>query len=205
MKVKIGYGIFSWASIERQSDRYGSFYLGQEAIGGAISEASLDSEALRTFTGARVKVTAKVLEARRSGHVGDLSHSIFPTTPEVGEVVEIGVGCIGTESNSWDGTVNIFLKPEDGREEFWLDPHKLYRLHDQTVEIYVECTSDPCHPPPILNRADESAINNGDGSYQVKTTRKEVKVLPNVERLGDGLFALHPIGSGEMGTKHQLG
>lgn len=32
----------------------------------------------------------------------------------------------------------VGLRPLDGRETDWLDPHVLYRLHDQTVALRLE-------------------------------------------------------------------
>lgn len=204
--MKIGSGIFGWSSYERQSDRYGSFGLGSEPFDKpACIEPQLDLKALQGLQGKRVKVTVKVIETRSSGHAGDRSHGIFPVTPELGETIELGVGRLDIEPNQYADVTGIVLRPEDGREVFWIDPYKLYRLHDQTVEVFAEETTEPCHSAPVLGQASEEAINNGDGSYQVKTRRSAVRVLPNFERIGDGLFSMSPIGVGGAGMKHRLG
>lgn len=56
----------------------------------------------------------------------------------MGEIVDLGVGEIFVTSQDWGaGKVGIGIKPADGRETDWLDPRKLYRLHDQTVEVVI--------------------------------------------------------------------
>jgi hypothetical protein len=38
-----------------------------------------------------------------------------------------------------DSFINsIGVQPQDGREMDWMDPHALYRAHDQTVELSFE-------------------------------------------------------------------
>jgi hypothetical protein len=36
----------------------------------------------------------------------------------------------------------VIMAPDDGRERFWIDPRQLYKLHDQTVELYMEETTE---------------------------------------------------------------
>ena len=74
--------------------------------------------------------------------------------PDVGEVVDLGVGTIAIQP-SWEASgVAVALRPDDGRADFWIDPRKLYRLHDQTVELFAEPTDEPADPPPSFGRAD---------------------------------------------------
>lgn len=62
-------------------------------------------------------------------------------------------------------------------------------MHDQTVDVYVDETSDEFSPVPDIDVGDtKGAICNGDGSFQVKGG--VTRVLPIVERIGDGLFGL---------------
>jgi len=99
------------------------------------------------------------------------------------------------------------MVPEDGRRELWIDPRQLYRLHDQTVDLYAEETEDPCSPPPDLSSDADGAISNGDGTMQVKTRGMPygaVQVQPNVERIGDGLFSVTPPCAGVAGTRHNI-
>ena len=84
------------------------------------------------------------------------------------------------------------MSADDGRETMWMDPRKLYRLHDQTVALYLTETDEPCSPAPDLSTTDGGAIDNGDGSVQTKPQGgKAVRTIkPRVERIGDGMFAL---------------
>ena len=130
--MKIGQGVFGWDGEERRSNRYGSFNLLHSNC-----KVSIPTK----LYGKRVRITCKVLKSRKSKHIGDLFLGIGPTQPEVGEVIELGVGVLHTEPCDWDerGNPTIILKPEDGRRELWIDPRKLYRLHDQTVEVFIVC------------------------------------------------------------------
>jgi len=132
-KVKVGTGIFGWPPYERKSDRYGFFFLDS-------GKACLETKNVLGLVGRRVRLSAVVIEARDSKHVGDLFHGIFPSRPSVGEVVDMGTGTLslGPKSDGTQGEMVIGLVPEDGREYFWIDPRKLYRLHDQTVELWAE-------------------------------------------------------------------
>lgn len=189
--MKIAHGVFTWDGQERRSDRYGAIHLANRPYDGTggITKVHHEIEQLSKLRGKRVHVTCVVLESRKSGHVGDLSHQIFPTQPEVGETIDLGVGYLFLEEG-YDGTPDICLHPEDGRKVFWMDPHKLYRLHDQTVDIFIEKTSEECSPRPMLTTVDTSAVDVGDGSYQVKHAKEGDRILPSVTRLGDGAFLL---------------
>jgi hypothetical protein len=138
----VGKGIFTWDKRERVSNRYGSFFLSFESYEGEKTKLDLDSfgilnlDLINNLNNKKVKVTCKVIETRKSGHIGDLFLKIFPSIPEINEIIE------------FDGILNItidqemglcfILKPEDNRRELWIDPRKLYKLHDQTVEVYLE-------------------------------------------------------------------
>lgn len=118
-------GTLSWPRSERISDRYGSIHLTPN-----VPEAELE-----TLAGLRVSITGVVVETRQSGHLGDFARGIFPTTPDVDERFDLGTGML--ETDRVEGAVCFGLRPDDGRDHDWFDPHVLYRLHDQTVEIEV--------------------------------------------------------------------
>jgi hypothetical protein len=84
--------------------------------------------------GQRGRLVAEVLATRPSTHPGDLFHGWHPTTPEVGERIQLGVGTLFFEE-LWEVAG---LRPDDGRETFWLDPPALYRAHEQTVRLVFE-------------------------------------------------------------------
>lgn len=102
--------------------------------------------------------------------------------------------------------------PSDGREEFWCDPRVWYRLHDQTVELWIEETDEPESPDPSVHFADidnDDAISNGDGTLQIKTKKSisELKIAPKIERLtfGNGLFSVsNPSASGNQGERLKI-
>ncbi len=131
-KQCIARGQFGWDGCERRNDRYGNFYL--DGDGHFLSD---DCEG---FEGTRMKLSAVVLQVRKSRHIGDLFLGVYPSQPRVGEVIEIGTGTFRLDllEQPPNTTRSIGLEPADGREEFWIDPKILYRLHDQTVEIFAE-------------------------------------------------------------------
>ncbi len=134
-------GIFSWPGEERRSNRYGLVGLYPETFDNTVTEPVLyDKKQLASLSGKQVRVVATVLIARQSGHIGDLFLGIFPEQPMPGQVFDLGTGELFSEPlESSDGrdVASIGLKPSDGRQELWFDPHQLYKLHDQTVELEI--------------------------------------------------------------------
>lgn len=190
--MMLGRGVLGWNREERVTNRYGSVQLTNAPYAkGPVTELVLDEDATREVVGRKVRLTALVIEARTSGHAGDLSLNIAPSTPEVGEVVALGVGFLALTVR--DDLRCFVLVPDDDRAELWIDPRLLYRLHDQTVELIAEPTDDPCHPAPALS-AESGVISTGDGAFQCKRTRvpegARIDVPSEVESLGDGMFLL---------------
>jgi hypothetical protein len=130
-----------------------------------------------------------VTETRESGHIGDLFHGFAPSMPDVGEVVDLGVGILDAERVEWCDDPTIVLKPGDGREHFWYDPRKLYRLHDQTVDLFVEETGDPFTEVEYKKPNEDGVVSTGgdDGALQSKSVDIEDidKVCPEFERVGE--------------------
>lgn len=180
----IGKGIFGWDGSDRRTRRYGGVQLDSTDYERRVMvEVEVNQEAVLSLQG-RVRLYGKVIESRVSGHIGDLFIKVKPTQPGVGEIVELGVGQIGLEPCAYSPIPCILLKPEDGRREFWMDPYKLYRLHDQTVELYAEETELPYHDAPHFEV--ESGVKaNGDGSFQVSGLNPDEigKVLPKVQKV----------------------
>ncbi len=200
MREMMGKGIFGWEGNERRSNRYGAIHLAHQPFdGSAQTELVHNQQIMDSLSGKRVRLTAKVIESRPSSHVGDWFLKIKPSQPDVGEEVDLGVGVLSIDPG-YGGEPEYVLHPADGRRVFWLDPRKMYRLHDQTVEIYVEETSAPFSPAPEFRASSEaSAFDNGDGSFQLKNvgTEETCKVLPHIDNLGDGMFRLtHQPGAG---------
>jgi hypothetical protein len=138
-------GFFSWEADERISSRYGAFgmYPSTHNEKDMISP-SFNSKALQALKYQRVRMTATVIRTFPSGHIGDFGLGIFPSTPKVGEVVDLGVGTFeGFEERSFRcgmGLSSIILRPNDGRSVLWIDPRNFYRLHDQVVTVLIEPT-----------------------------------------------------------------
>lgn len=192
---KIAHGVFMWGADERRSDRYGAFLLCPATFRNEIvAKPTFDRELAKDLKGKRVRIKVKVVKSRESGHAGDLHLGIKPSRPEKGEEIDLGVGTFDSETVSWEPLCpTILLRPGDDRDRFWLDPRKLYRLHDQTVDVFVEETTDEFSPrPEVENVRDPSElISNGDGSLQTKTAPlHRVRIPPKVTRLGPGLFCL---------------
>lgn len=198
---QIGYGILTWDRGERVTARYGAIFLGRKDYKEAVSCAAMvDTDNLRVLEGKRVRLKAVVVEARNSGHCGDFFLNIMPSKPEVGEEVEIGVGVLGLDPCSESPGPAMSLQPEDGREHLWIDPRKLYRLHDQTIRLYIEETSDACHPAPDIDLGpEEGCVSTGDG-LQFRGKRTPLKVAPKPISLGDGLYHLSAPDTQPAGT-----
>jgi len=192
---KIAHGVFGWDGAERKTDRYGAILILSQGFGAdAVSTAAeFDHEVASALEGKKVKLKAVVVESRTSTHAGDLFLGIKPSRPEVGEEIELGVGQLELGEVYWADGPSILLIPSDGREQFWIDPRKFYRLHDQTVDIFVEETDEAETPAPdIESQADNTdVLNCGDG-IQVKNRKIPERVYHEVSQLGDGMFALTP-------------
>ena len=187
----LGYGVFSWGAEERRTNRYGSFNMCGESYKGEKPGKSPElTKELRRLDHRRVKLMAKVIETRTSGHLGDMALRISPTTPEVGQEILLGVGILQIESCSWDFLPSIALVPKDRRTEMWIDPRILYQLHDQTVEIYGEETEEDFHPAPVIEY-EAGAISLGEDGIQAKRIdAKSIQVPPKIEDKGKGTFIL---------------
>lgn len=205
--ARIGLGVLGWDRDERVSNRYGSVYLGRDAYPdrGVCPYFEVDREALARLEGQRVRLWAYVLEVRQSGHIGDLFLGVSPSTPEVASEHVLGVGVLRV-GKGYDGSSRVVLEPLDGRPELWMDPRVLYRLHDQTVELFAEVTDEPGSVVEPFEEAEpDGMLSTGEvepggvaasGSevmaqtFQTKGVPLPERACPEPERLGEGLFAL---------------
>lgn len=195
----IGHGIFAWNRDERTSKRYGYFYLNDSNYGHDATTTPWLHD-LTPLVGIKVRMTCVVVESRKSGHLGDNAINIRPSQPVLGEVIELGVGILNfRKANFAASTLEVGLHPGDDRDDYWFDPHVLYRLHDQTVNLVIQPTDADFTAAPIIDEAPPGVIANGDGSYQYNriTPRDGDRLLPKVMPLGDGLF--------EVSHDHQAG
>jgi len=153
MSKVIGKGIFAWDGSERRSDRYGSFTLDKVGYddNGYCPDASWTlGQSLSSLTGKYVKIKVEIIESRDSGHIGDLSRGIYPTRPEVGEKIILGIGEFFASEENWSASgFSVGVKPSDGRMSDWFEPEKLYRLHDQTVLVTISETKEAELPTKV--------------------------------------------------------
>lgn len=214
--IVLGRGIFMWDAPERRTQRYGYVFGGNSTYENDVfTKPEFNDKLAERLKDKQVKLSVKVLQARKSGHVGDLYINVMPSQPQVGEEMVLGVGKFDFQPNPFtEGCYDVALVPEDGREEYWFDPHILYRLHDQTVEFYAKLTDEPCHAAPDIKPVRAAgAISNGDGSIQLVGKHfgglKEgdtIKVKAKATRLGAGLFSIErPNAEGNKGEVFEVG
>jgi hypothetical protein len=132
----IGTGRLTWHPQERIYDRYGYVYLITRGDSTTVScPTGSDMAEMGVFEsdlGTLVTLKALVLENRKSTHVGDLFHKVYPETPAVGETITLGTGLLSATDEG------VGLTPLDGRPKMWLDIRALYRAHEQTVRLFYE-------------------------------------------------------------------
>jgi hypothetical protein len=134
-KIELGTGVLGWERSERVTDRYGAVLL--------MDGPNWDAKGIKLAVapehlGKLGKLVAEVLETRQSGHLGDWFHGVGPSTPTVGERIVLGTGKLFTGWSEDCNATTIGLKPLRPKKDFWLDPKKLYRAHDQTVRLVFE-------------------------------------------------------------------
>lgn len=135
----MGRGPLTWNRNERRSDRYGCVYC--HAISSAetplelVELAYMYEETIKKYSGQKGKLTAEIVQTRKSSHVGDLFRGIFPHTPSVGDLIELGNGTLFFETTPGE-YFGVGLLPDDNRETDWLNPQHLYNCHDQTVKLF---------------------------------------------------------------------
>lgn len=134
----IGVGRLTWDANERRTDRYGAVYLMRDGDSTWRKTPPLTPLSIPlSLAGSRVRLIAKVIEARESTHIGDLFHGVFPRKPKVGDLIELGDGLISLGKNC-EGSDTVVLTPVPFRERFWMSIRGLYDAHEQTVELIAE-------------------------------------------------------------------
>lgn len=133
----LGTGVLTWHAGERRTDRYGTVFLmpaGCNSRGLGIPPSLVRfNPALAATCG---QIAARVMETRDSTHVGDWALGVFPSRPEVGELVALGEGTLFFEERPEGGhAVGVRPALAGGREHHWMEPAALYRVHEQTVEL----------------------------------------------------------------------
>jgi hypothetical protein len=132
----LGEGVLSWPNMERVSDRYGvvDLYLGP----GGDDPCVIFDEVTTQTRGTLVAVVLDVLDEwpfQDNHGLGALYKR-----PAVNEAVPLGVGTLFTEEffsmhGDRPGRILAGVRPDDGRDERWLDPAALSRVHHQRVRL----------------------------------------------------------------------
>lgn len=126
--IKLGAGVLSWSRDERVSDRYGAVMLMTEShTPSPIRNCGL-------IGGEKGRLVVQIAETRKSTHIGDLCRGLVPTTPKVGQLIELGSGTLFFDS--CDNYQTIGLRPSRARDSDWLNPHALYNCHEQVVSLW---------------------------------------------------------------------
>lgn len=134
--IELGTGQLSWHASERRNDRYGTVGLWVDAspVDPETTDRIAWSAEGRQAEGKKGVLIAYVIETRDSQHVGDLMRDIHPVKPEVDEQIELGSGTLFFQQID-DDVWYVGLRPDNDRPNDWLDPHELYRVHQQTVRL----------------------------------------------------------------------
>jgi len=140
----LGTGVLTWGRMERISNRYGFVYLmpdGHNSLSAAEPRRWSPEPGTMDFAGMRGRLVAKVIESRKSTHIGDLALGIFPVRPDEGERIVLGEGrfsvlAAGPDCSSPRVGLEPFAAKDDG--DPWLDVQALYRAHEQLVALYFE-------------------------------------------------------------------
>lgn len=139
----LGTGTLTWFSPERKTDRYGlvCFTDRNSDRSAQFGEQVINEEAIRSLQGKYGTLKATVVEARKSTHIGDLFHGVFPSMPDVGEILILGTGYFANGPVGFEGgTAQVGVQPADKRSTHWMDIRALYRAHEQTVMLtFEEC------------------------------------------------------------------
>lgn len=137
MDHHLGKGVLTWARIERVSDRYGTVYLipdGHNSETPDPSTSLVDGRVAAAVAGRHGDLIARVLEARKSTHIGDLFRGFKPRRTDDGAEIRLGAGEFFVE-RAPEGGDQIGLRPPLERDTDWLDPRGLYDVHEHLVEL----------------------------------------------------------------------
>ena len=135
MEHRLGSGMLTWMQGERITDRYGTVFLTDcDSLGVRKSEFQMDSSLVHSMVGRTGTLVAEVVQTRPSTHEGDWDRGVYPKTPAVGERITLGSGLFFSDGYPrCRGTLQVGVRPLDGRKIGWLDVQALYRAHEQTV------------------------------------------------------------------------
>lgn len=169
MMIKLGSGMLTWDGQERRTSRYGTINLTKTPFAGEAQVPwELDEETVGLLSGVQGVLVARVIETRESSHVGHHSRGLYPSTPGAGDEIELGYGRIMLVPCTGDwGSPGIALLPLDRRHFDLMDPRALYRVHEQTVDLYF---NPGATMKPYRNEELEAAAEStGSGMFTMET------------------------------------
>jgi hypothetical protein len=160
----LGQGAFHWTKVERQTSRWGAFYLddpdsGEAEDADASSFAAYDQDTLRTLVGRRVRLRAEIVALAPATPARYVGYRDFLDV-QAGDVVELGVGILRIEAAERDFGLpsNLLLALETGRRAtYWMRPDAFWYLRGHTVALHAELTSEAFAPTRAALLADSSA------------------------------------------------
>lgn len=137
--ILLGVGSLNWDGMERRSDRYGMVSLFKENSEDKIIEPNtkIEEQAIKAHVGQKGKLVVKITATRESTHIGDIFRGLSPSTPKVGKVFTLGDGTLFSRTDI-NGQIHVGLQPDDDRQSDWLNARTLYKVHEQSVELYFE-------------------------------------------------------------------
>lgn len=140
VRIHLGTGAVTWDRAERITDRYGFIYFtSSNSHGKFIGDFDLNAEDVKRLAAKEVygRLLAVVRETRKSTHLGDWFRGLYPETPNVGEEIYLSDKGLFVLDKNYNGEIAIGIAPLDGRTSDWLYPNMLYRVHEQTVDLYL--------------------------------------------------------------------
>lgn len=129
--------MLTWVQQERITDRYGTVFLTDcNSLGGREADFVMDVQLVLRLLGQTGTLLVIVQVTRPSTHIGDRTRGIVPRMPKVGEQIVLGSGTLFSEGYPpCSGSLQVGVRPTDGRTADWLSPQALYRAHEQTVRL----------------------------------------------------------------------
>ena len=128
-------GALYWHPDERRIDRYGTVHLHRNPD---TTDPEADDADWVVFDAAPVgthgRLVAVIVGTLPAFHLGDLARGLAPDPAAVGTEITLGTGTLFVEVSRY-GATEIGVRPDDGREDAWLDPAALYRCHGQYVRL----------------------------------------------------------------------
>lgn len=137
-KIKIGFGALGWHDKEYISSRFG--YITLSGNNNFIDKDIIIAEEIELGN-----LYGHVVSIGKSNLI-DYDENVKKKSPLVGDIVLLGQGTLVYSAE--DNTVGLF--PSHGLNDYWMNPHSLYKLHSQTIELYIE--------PIVLISIDKSEL-----------------------------------------------